>query len=62
MDNALSPTLAERLRQNGHDARHVREYGLEAAADEQIFERAEVRVVRPSRRFLDCVVGFASSQ
>ena len=40
MDNALSPTLAERLRQNGHDAIHVRDYDLQAAADEEIFARA----------------------
>lgn len=41
VDNALSPLLPERLRQSGHDAVHVRDYGLQAAADEEIFERAK---------------------
>lgn len=47
IDNALSPVIAEQLRQNGHDAVHVRDYGLQAAPDEEIFERArnENRVV-----------------
>ena len=41
MDNALSPILAERLRQAGHEAAHVRDYGLHGAGDEEIFERAK---------------------
>lgn len=47
IDNALSPTLAERLKDAGHDAAHVREYDLQAASDEEIFDRAqqEQRVV-----------------
>jgi predicted nuclease of predicted toxin-antitoxin system len=33
--------VAERLRQAGHDAAHVRDYALHAAGDDEIFERAK---------------------
>ncbi|MEX0804000.1 MAG: DUF5615 family PIN-like protein [Candidatus Binatia bacterium] len=47
MDNSLSPLVAEGLRNAGHDAAHVREYGMQKAADEEIFYRAfdEERIV-----------------
>ncbi len=47
IDNALSPVLAKQLGEAGHDAAHVRDYDMQAAADEEILVRAqrEERVV-----------------
>lgn len=47
IDNALSPILAEQLKEAGHDAAHVRDYDMQAASDEEILIRAqqEQRVV-----------------
>jgi predicted nuclease of predicted toxin-antitoxin system len=47
VDNPLSPFVASLLRDAGHDAVHVLDYGLHAAPDEAIFERAiqEDRVI-----------------
>jgi predicted nuclease of predicted toxin-antitoxin system len=41
IDNAVSPRVAEGLRQVGHDATHVRDYGQPSASDEQIFDLAK---------------------
>jgi predicted nuclease of predicted toxin-antitoxin system len=42
IDNALSPEVARLLRDAGHDAVHVRDYGLHAAEDPLILERAGI--------------------
>ena len=40
IDNSISPTVRDGLRQAGHDAVHVLEYRLAGAADDDIIERA----------------------
>jgi predicted nuclease of predicted toxin-antitoxin system len=47
VDNALSPVVAEELAKSGHDALHVRDLGMQAATDEEIFDLAarESRII-----------------
>jgi len=42
IDNALSPEVARLLKEAGHDAVHVGDYGLHAAEDPVILERAGI--------------------
>jgi len=41
VDNALSPLVAKGLTEAGHDAAHVRDYGLEAATDDIVLMRSD---------------------
>jgi predicted nuclease of predicted toxin-antitoxin system len=47
VDEPVSPRVADRLRQAGHDAVHAREIGLTASPDAAILERArtDARIV-----------------
>jgi predicted nuclease of predicted toxin-antitoxin system len=40
IDQALSPAVATELNRAGHDAVNVRELGMQAASDEEIFNHA----------------------
>jgi predicted nuclease of predicted toxin-antitoxin system len=47
IDNALSPLIAEGLRQAGYDAVHVCQYRMQAATDTEVFAvaAAESRII-----------------
>ena len=40
VDASLSPIVAEKMKQEGFDVVHVRDYGMQESDDEEIFERA----------------------
>jgi predicted nuclease of predicted toxin-antitoxin system len=43
VDMALSPEVARALTHDGHDAVHVRDYGMQTAADDEILDRPDAR-------------------
>ena len=47
VDNAISPAVAKLLEEEGHDARHLRDYNMQDAKDSQVFELAlkEKRII-----------------
>ena len=40
VDNAISPLVAQILNEEGHDAKHLRDYAMQAAKDNEVFQLA----------------------
>jgi hypothetical protein len=49
IDQALSPAVATELNRAGHDALHVRDLGMQAASDEEIFTTPHKMIASWSR-------------
>lgn len=63
IDNAVSPMLAEGLRAKGHDAVHIRDLGMAAAPDPEVFELAtrQERIIISADTDFGTLVAFALS-
>ncbi len=42
IDNPLSPFIADELKKTNYDAIHVRDYDMQSASDEEIFDKAAI--------------------
>lgn len=63
VDNACSPQLAQGLRDHGHDAVHVKDYGIETAEDRVLLDRAksERRILISSDTDFGTLLAFSGS-
>ncbi len=65
IDSALSPAIAEELQKEGHDALHVRDYGMEWLDDSEVLAlaaRRERALVTCETKFLALIVGMQESR